>query len=229
MPRQKQARVGASAVHLLGREIEYWRELRGLTSAELATMIGVSRRTISGAEDASNKPSEAVVLRLELALESNGLLHARYDAVLAEQRRLKRYNVSLQGVRAAGASPEDASIFLGETVPDGTLMGPGHRFTKSWTIRNAGSVVWRDRFLGRLGIAASPGLITTPSRVALPVTAPGEQITIEVPCVAQLVEGTSAAVFKMTDDAGHLFFPDRYGIGLQVQVTVVLGMGVHKS
>lgn len=169
-------------------------------------------------------PSELVVHLLEEVLGSQGLLIARYEAVLMEKRRLRLLRVTSTSTPSPDADPRDASIFVEETIADGTLMAPGQRFTKTWTIRNAGSVPWRDRRLTRVGIAAGSGLITTPVQVPIPDIEPGEEVTIAVPCVAHFVEGTSNAAFKMTDAAGRHFFPDRYLVGLQVQVTVVRGL-----
>jgi hypothetical protein len=164
-----------------------------------------------------------VVHRLEDALESQGLLIARYEAVLMEKRRLRLLRATTSLTPSPDAHPNDASVFVDETIADGTLVAPGQRFTKTWTIRNAGSLQWRDRRLTRVGIAAGSGLITTPVQVPIPDTDPGEEVIIVVPCVAHFVEGTSNAVFKMTDPAGRLYFPDRYYVGLQAQVTVVRG------
>jgi transcriptional regulator with XRE-family HTH domain len=204
-----------------GDELRYWRELRGLTVAELAAQVGRDRRTISGAEDGRDMPSEAVIHRLEGVLGTGGLLIVRYEAVLAEKRRQRLERNTVTSVESPEAHLADASVFVTETIPDGTLMRPGQRFTKTWTIRNDGTVPWEGRFLSRLGIAAGPGLITTPARVSVAPTPPGSQVTIEVPCVAHFIEGTSSAAFKMTDEAGRLYFPGRYFPGLQVQVTVV--------
>lgn len=192
-----------------------------MSVATLAERIGKDRRTVSGAEDGRDIPSELVVHRLEDVLEAQGLLIARYEAVLMEKRRLRLLRATTSSTPAPDANPNDSSLFVGESVPDGTLMAPGQRFTKTWTIRNNGSTPWRDRRLTRVGIAAGSGLITTPVQIPLPDTDPGTEITIAVPCIAQFVEGTSNAAFKMTDSAGRLYFPDRYFVGLQVQVTVV--------
>nr|WP_291890470.1 NBR1-Ig-like domain-containing protein [Cellulomonas sp.] len=204
----------------LGNEIRHWRELRGLSVAELAAAVGRDRRTISGAEDGRDRPSEALVNMIEARLASGGLILSYYDAVLAEVRR-QRLNGRVLGGIAPDASDDDLSVFVDETVADGTVMAPGHRFEKTWTIRNEGAVEWRDRRLTRLGTPAGPGLITTPRFVPLPFTAPGAELTIAVSCVAPLVEGTTRAVFKMTDgEDRRYFYQPRYTVGLQVQVTV---------
>jgi transcriptional regulator with XRE-family HTH domain len=222
MPRARRRRpANDTQLQQFGDELRYWRELRGMSVAELAQRIGKDRRNIYSAEDGHDMVSELVVHRLEDALDTGGVLIARYEAVLVERRRLKLIRATGTSVPVPDRNPGDASSFVSETVPDGTLMTPGQRFTKTWTIRNTGSEPWRGRFLARVGIAAGSGLITTPVRVPIPDTDSGEAVTIAVPCVAHVIEGTSNAAFKMTDDADRLFFPDRYHPGLQVQVTVI--------
>jgi transcriptional regulator with XRE-family HTH domain len=222
MPRPRQAVIRHDTQRQqFGDELRYWRETRGYTAAELAAKVRRDRRTISGAEEGRDLPSEAVIHGLETVLNSGGLLLARYDAVLAEKRKQRLDRNTVTSVPAPDADAADASSFIDETVPDGTLMQPGQRFVKTWTIRNDGTVAWSGRYLTRVGIAAGPGLITTPTRVPIPAASPGDKITIEVPCVAHFIEGTSAGAFKMTDDVGRLYFPGRYFPGLQVQVTVV--------
>lgn len=205
-----------------GRELRYRREKAGLTAAQLARAIDRDRRTITSAEEGRDLPGAPVIYELERILNAEGLLLSYYEAALMAKRREKLHMEEFHNGLAPDASEDEASEFLGETVPDGTLMLPGQRFEKTWTIRNAGSVVWENRRLSRMGIAAGPGLITTPAFIEIPTTRPGEEITLAVPCISHVVQGTSLATFKMTDDGKRLYFAySRYTIGLAVQVTVV--------
>lgn len=223
MPRaRRQPGPARTPLEQFGRELRHHREAKGLSIGELAELVGRNRRTITGAEDGRDCPSEPVIHRLEAILDSRGLLLSFYEAVLATRRRNRLNSQHLVTGLAPAASLDDASEFIAETVPDGSFYGPGERFEKIWTIQNHGGCEWRDRHLTRIGIAAGPGLITTPEKVLLPLVAPGDTIVVSVPCVAQFVQGTSLAAFKMTDREGRLFFPySRYSVGLQVQVTVV--------
>jgi transcriptional regulator with XRE-family HTH domain len=216
-----------SAAQHLGFEIRYWREKAGYSATEIAALCGCSRTTIYGAETGTEIPSELLVMRIEETLGAGGLIAARYEAVLLEKRRMKSTTGGLADRTAPDASEQDQSWFLEETIPDGMLMPKGHHFIKSWTIVNTGNRPWRGRYLQRVGAASGVGLITTPLRVPVPMTLPGEKAVLEVPCVAQNVEGTSRAHFKMADAAGRLYFPDRYDVGLVVQITVVLGLSLR--
>jgi transcriptional regulator with XRE-family HTH domain len=224
MPRRSEnLEFPATPAQQLGTEIRHWREELGLSAEQLGRAVGKDRRTITGAEAGRDFPSEAIINLIESRLGSGGLILSYYEAVLAEKRRLRLNAGSspLSSSAAPDGSDLDSSTFIEESVPDGTLMKPGQRFEKTWTIQNAGSLEWRDRFLYRVGIPAGPGLLTTPAKIAIPIVMPGERVIIAVPCVAHLVQGTSRAVFKMADNLGCQYFPNRYSIGLQVQVTVV--------
>lgn len=205
-----------------GRELRYRREQAGLTAEQLARAVNRDRRTITSAEEGRDVPSQTIVYDLERILQGEGFLLSYYEAVVMAKRREKLHMDELHNGISDQASKEDASQFIGESVPDGTIMLPGQRFKKTWTIRNAGSVMWTQRRLSRMGIAAGPGLITTPAFIGIPTTRPGEEITLAVSCIAHIVQGTSLATFKMTDAAKKLYFAySQYMIGLAVQVTVV--------
>ncbi|MBF4634580.1 helix-turn-helix domain-containing protein [Agreia pratensis] len=205
-----------------GQELRYLREKAGFTAEQLARAVTRDRRTITSAEEGRDVPSEAIVYELERILHGDGLLLSYYEAVVMAKRREKLHMDEVHNGVSPDASNDDASQFLDETVPDGTIVLPGQRFEKTWTIRNVGSVPWIKRRLSRMGIAAGPGLITTPAHLEIPTTRPGEEVTLTVPCIAHVVQGTSIASFKMTDGHKRLYFPySRYTIGLAVQVTVV--------
>lgn len=221
MPRSAKQRPDepVTAPELFGDELRYWRTRRGLSPAELAAACDRDRRTITAAETGRDIPSEALVHQLDELLEASGMLLSRYEAVVAEKRR-SRLNRTRRDV-SPDARTTDQSLFVSETIPDGTLMEAGERFDKTWAIRNAGDIVWENRLLARIGIASGVGLITTPATVPIATTQPGETVTITVPCVAHGIQGTSLAAFKMTDLEGRMLFPDRYFPGLQVQVNVL--------
>lgn len=116
----------------------------------------------------------------------------------------------------------DVSEFIRDvTIPDGTIMQPGEAFTKVWEIRNAGEVAWENRYLKRLGASHGPALITSPERVKIPHTLPGNRVEIAVNLKAPDVATTTTAIWKMTDSEGKLCYPDRYRYGLSVVIQVL--------
>ncbi|MGN8048151.1 helix-turn-helix domain-containing protein [Curtobacterium sp. 22159] len=213
----------------LGWEVRQRREALGLSVEAVAAAVGRDRRVVRALEDGRELPSEAVIHRLDETLHAKGLIASRYDGVVGE-KRLNRYYRSFPTLTAApDADPlSDASTFIAETIHDGQLMAPGEPFTKTWTIRNSGTKPWRNRYLRRLGDSSGGGLITTPPMTRIDDTEPGDVVSIHMPCLAQYAEGDSVASFKMSDELGRLYFPDRYHIGVQVRITVVRGRAPRK-
>ncbi|GIG61439.1 hypothetical protein Lfu02_58110 [Longispora fulva] len=137
-------------------------------------------------------------------------------------RRLLEGSVSLAvgGVTAtiavslgrAGATPGDApgpliagdaSDFLGDvTIPDGSRVRANSRFVKVWSLENAGSVAWRNRYLQAQH--APGGLV--PARVPIGDTDPGDRVMISVPVLAPSTPGTFWSGWKMVDESGRSFF-----------------------
>lgn len=207
----------------LGFEVRRRREALGLSVEDVARAVGRDRRVVRSLEDGREAPAEAVIHRIDQLLRAQGLILGRYDGVIAEKRQIRYYRAFPILSAAPDASPSDASVFVDETGEDGELMAPGEYFLKTWTIRNSGTQRWVERFLRRIGDHSGGGLITTPPMIPIKETAPGDVVVVHVPCIAQYAEGSSIATFKMADEAGRLYFPDRYSVGLQVRVTVVRG------
>jgi hypothetical protein len=75
----------------------------------------------------------------EEAFEADGLLLSLFEVTEhnAEQERRRAGGHRPQFKRAI---PGDASTFVDDTVPHGTLRAPRQVFTKAWRIRNSGPV-----------------------------------------------------------------------------------------
>lgn len=158
-------------------------------------------------------------------LGGDGVLVSLYEELLEERRNTRRRRTETE---RAGTPEEprpipcEVSEFITDvTIPDGTLMTPGERFIKTWRIHNTGTVPWRGRHLARLGLAGAEGQVSTPPQVPIPDTEPGEVVDVSVPCRAHVIAGSSQAHFKMVDEDGRFYFPDRYSSGLVLAITVV--------
>lgn len=117
--------------------------------------------------------------------------------------------------------PGDRSEFLGDlTIPDGSLAERGQVLEKRWELLNAGNVPWHGRFLTRLGVAEGDTTPQTPTRIPIPDTEPGESIVISVTFRAPRIPGTYEVHWKMTDQHGRQYFPDRYRQGLWFTIVV---------
>lgn len=102
----------------------------------------------------------------------------------------------------------DRSVFIADvTIPDGTAVKVGERFVKTWEIANSGSVPWHGRFLQRADLPADNGTCSTPGKVRVPDTAPGEHVRVSVPVVAPSRPGSCWVGWKMVDGRGQQFLP----------------------
>ncbi|MGY0235656.1 NBR1-Ig-like domain-containing protein [Longispora urticae] len=111
----------------------------------------------------------------------------------------------------------DSSEFLGDvTIPDGTRVRVNSRFVKVWSLENAGSVAWRNRYLQA---QHTPGGLM-PERVPIGDTDPGEKVMISVPVLAPPTPGTFWAGWKMVDEAGRSYFASYRPVYLFVHVVV---------
>lgn len=113
----------------------------------------------------------------------------------------------------------DKSVFVRDvTIPDGTKVVVGQRFTKIWEIRNAGSVIWEERFLQREGPTEGPGRLKSPSRVRIPHTFPGQSCQVKVRLIAPPLPGSCYAEWKMVDSNGTILLPAQKPVYISVDV-----------
>jgi hypothetical protein len=116
--------------------------------------------------------------------------------------------------------PGDSSQFVADvTVPDGTRVRVNAEFVKVWALANVGSVDWHNRFLARTNPAGDEGGCRVPDRVSISDTAPGEQVLIKVPVTAPNRPGQCRVSWKMVDEQGRVYFPDRRPVYFLVTVT----------
>ena len=85
------------------------------------------------------------------------------------------------------------------TIPDGSVMGPGTRFTKIWKVKNIGACAWTRDY----SVVFSNGKRMEGANYRLPSRVnPGETINISIEMQAPENEGeyTGEWLFKTTDD-----------------------------
>lgn len=91
------------------------------------------------------------------------------------------------------------------TIPDGTRLKPGERFTKTWLVQNIGGCAWRPGFtfqhVGGDSMRGSPITLTE----AIPTGAKRE-ISVEL-VVPSGINGVIESAWQMADDTG-VFFGD---------------------
>ncbi|HEX4058104.1 MAG TPA: NBR1-Ig-like domain-containing protein [Galbitalea sp.] len=209
-------------IQILGSTIRDFRHVAELSAKQVADTLGWHPSTLYSIEHGKRLPSEAFALALDTLLNADGVISSLYNNVLHEKRQ-SRLAASRTGTPARPVQiPGDESGWVRDvTVPDGSIFRPGVAFVKTWRIRNAGTVAWHDRYLRRMGVPAGHGIISSPILSPIPDALPGEEIDVSVSCIAQAHEGSSVAVFKMSDADRNLYFPTRYGVGLMLSITVI--------
>ncbi|MBI3739323.1 MAG: hypothetical protein HY258_09790 [Chloroflexi bacterium] len=105
----------------------------------------------------------------------------------------------------------DAAAFIKDvSIADGTVVGRGVTFTKTWRIQNAGSCSWTSSYAL---IFVSGDQLSAPSGVALPDNVnPGQVIDLSVNMTAPNNDGHYQGFWKLRNASGVLF-----GIGAQAQ------------
>ena len=202
---------------VLGWTMQKLRLVHGATVRKTASEYGCSASHISRVERGDTKPSRSLVQFYEDEFEGDGLLLSLFEvAAHANEQKRQRGGRS----KLARAVEGDATAFVDDTIPHGTLFKPGEMFAKTWRIRNCGTVPWRGRRLERQGPLTGPGLITSPKHIEIPDTEPGEITEITAPLKAPGYDCSSIAYFKMVDTDGFPCFPDTHQLGLDVLVRV---------
>src|ERR1041384_2480456 len=204
---------------VLGWSMRKLRQTTKSRAAQAAREFGCSPSHVSRVERGDNVPSRALVQFYEERFDGDGMLLSLFEvAIQAGEQERRRLGGRRPGLLRA--TPGDASTFVDDTIPHGTLMTPAQQFTKTWRIRNSGTVAWEGRRLERQGPLTGPGLITSERYADVPDTEPDAVATISVALKAPGYDSTSIAYFKMVDAEGALCFPESYQLGLDVLVMV---------
>ncbi len=88
------------------------------------------------------------------------------------------------------------------TIPDGTVIQPGQRFTKTWRMRNTGTTTWGPPYTLSFFAGDRMG---GPQHIPLPVVEPGQIADVSVTLTAPTTPGTHRSVWKPRNPSGQLF------------------------
>lgn len=120
---------------------------------------------------------------------------------------------------AALVAGDDDRFVADVTIPDGARVTAGQEFTKIWEIQNTGTVEWRNRYLQRQDLDDAAGRCTSPARVPVTTTEPGEHVRIAVTLRAPALPGSCEVHWQLVDAQGRLSFPGKAGLYLVVYVS----------
>jgi hypothetical protein len=96
----------------------------------------------------------------------------------------------------------DNSIFVSDvTIPDNTVVTPGQTFTKTWSLKNAGTCNWTTSYKVVFLSGTAMGGVST----AIPAVASGHADNISVTLVAPLTKGTYSGTWILQNAGGNSF------------------------
>jgi Ig-like domain-containing protein len=121
---------------------------------------------------------------------------------------------------AGGAKACDSSVYVNDlTIPDGTVMTPGKKFTKTWTLMNNGTCTWSSSyklaFVG--GEQMGGGSTAVPSSVPA-----GQQSPVSVDLTAPATAGNYTGTWQLQNAAGTFF-------GNQITVVIKVSAAVNSA
>ncbi|MFC5262922.1 NBR1-Ig-like domain-containing protein [Kribbella qitaiheensis] len=210
----------AQARYVIGCRMRELREAAGVPLTRAAALSGWDKGHLSRVERGHTKPSRELIewyddsfgagsALVNQVVELDAAVRAGKDMSMRDLRRRDpvHHPVLLGGSVPADHHPEDRAELAGETVPDGTQVCRDQEFEKTWELRNSGERPWRGRWLTRQGAAGAPGWLRSPARARIPDAVPGDVVTVRMRLQAPSQVGASTAYFKITDDAGRLYYP----------------------
>jgi transcriptional regulator with XRE-family HTH domain len=193
----------------------------GLTITELCRRAEISRQTL-------------------YALQNNYKRLPSLDTIVVLAQILKTHPLQLLNLLFATESiptlpskrllGDDSTFIQDLTFPDGERVAPNQWITKSWEMKNSGTVVWKGRHLvcidetlavfTRLGDSLKVGESLEPlsNRIAVPETKPGESVKLSVKLLTPSQPGTVLSYWKTVFSNGSYCFPSDPGLWCKVRV-----------
>ena len=201
----------------------------GLSLREMCRLAKISPQTFYSLSGRLPDLQTVVALADVLQVHPLRLLHLVFEAVPIKPQVASRHKRG------------DQSAFVRDvSIPDGALVLPGHRFTKTWELQNVGAVPWEGRYLQcmdeeievyntRSGetLNVAHNLVPTTTRIAVPHTKPGKTVQLSVDFTAPKPPGTVLSYWKSVFADGSLCFPESEGVWVKVRVSTMTTGAFH--
>lgn len=204
----------------VGAMLHGLRQQAGITQAEIAAELEIDQSYISRIERGKQPAPDRVIRYYGERFGAADLLASLVDIARENDRERRKRSPLLIARQARYPLDGDQSRFVSETPPDGSTVPCGTTFTKTWVVRNSGSVSWQGRRLRRIGPTTGPWTLTSARFTPIPDTEPGQTVSISVQLHTPQMETAAVAQWKMVDKDDLLYFPDRYSVGLALYVLV---------
>jgi transcriptional regulator with XRE-family HTH domain len=212
--------VGDEPDQHVGAMLHGLREQADVKQHEIATDLEIDQSYISRIERGKQPAPDRVIRYYGERFGAADLLASLVDIAREDDRQRRKRSPLLIARQAAYPLDGDAATFVSETPPDGSSIPCGATFTKTWTIRNSGSVPWHGRRLRRIGPTIGPWTLASQRFTSIPDTGPGGTVSISVEIKTPHMETAAVAQWKMVDEDDLLYFPTRYSVGLGLYVLV---------
>jgi transcriptional regulator with XRE-family HTH domain len=212
--------VGDRPDQHVGAMLHGLRKQASVTRAEIATDLEIDQSFISRIERGKQPAPDRVIRYYGERFGAADLLASLIDIARENDRERRKRSPLLIARQASYPLDGDEAAFVAETPPDGSTVLCGATFTKTWTIRNSGSVPWQARRLRRIGPTTGPWTLTSERFTPIPNTEPGAAVTVSVELHTPQMETAAVAQWKMVDIDDLLYFPTINSVGLALYVLV---------
>jgi len=124
-----------------------------------------------------------------------------------------------QSASTTTGKPCYAMTFLSDvTIPDGMIIAPGARFTKTWRVRNDGNCVWDSKY--SLVLDKGNAMSTVTSFPLPKVVLPGDSVDISIEMTAPTIEGDYSGYWRILTPYGGTVGVAGYNQSLFVKIKV---------
>lgn len=148
--------VGDRPDQHVGAMLRGLREQAGVSQTEIAAQLAIDQSYISRIERGKQPAPDRVIRYYAERFGAGDLLAGLVEIAREAQRERSKRSPLLVARQARYPLEGDQATFVSETPPDGSSVPCGATFTKSWTIRNSGTVPWHGRRLRRIGATTGP-------------------------------------------------------------------------
>lgn len=127
-------------------------------------------------------------------------------------------------------APCNAAQFIQDvSIPDGTLVRPGQKFTKVWEFKNVGNCTWTENY-ALVHVYGQPMGVASPVPLRQ-VVRPGETVEVSLNMQAPYIPACWVSWWKFQDEEGNRFGIDfRFAEVFWVKVAVYIpGVGFTKK
>lgn len=199
---------GQDLISKLAKSLEISEEVANqklLTEDDDRVALKVNKKTVFLSRKAIlSKPSLALAATLTIATSSYFLVNYIF---ISNEIKLSTTPKSKEPRIKGNTTQFIADV----TIPDGTPVPTNTNFTKVWRLKNSGSVPWTNRFLARV-TEFSDLICHSEKMVPIKNTMPGEEVDIAVEFTSINLPGSCRTDWKMVDEYGVPFFPNKHGL-----------------